>query len=336
MLQLLKHFTTLSMTRTLSLLFPLLFVWGCEARNATSIQSSRLEINTFFGTTSLSERSRPYSRFKPDSLFSQIPPTIKWDRVVSLTNSVQVPSCPSLPKKWGDALLIAPYNESERGTFHLLDRRLIKTALTNRTTYRSKKTYLEKYSRPISSCPDPLTSGGKLDQVLSNGLNASADNTSVSAFLKFADRKVNAFPHFLSSSTKADADTGLDTGSNSEKQQISCISGISPETDQSTEARVALPTPEVELPPLLKNEKDEAWAEALQLKQKSQEKSPEEDRKMTMPKTTAKNVRSPQRLAKSKTVKFKLETQLKQAELALIESQSQHDLCKMPLCFLLL
>ena len=77
MLHLLKHFTTLSMTSTLSLLFPLLFVWGCEARNATSIQSSHLEINTFFGTTSLSERSRPYSRFNPDSLFSQIPPTIK-------------------------------------------------------------------------------------------------------------------------------------------------------------------------------------------------------------------------------------------------------------------
>ena len=102
----------------------------------------------------------------------------------------------------------------------------------------------------------------------------------------------------------------------------------SPETDQRTEARVALTTPEV----VLNNEKDEA----LQLKQKSQEKSPEEDRKMTMPKTTHKNVRSPQRLAKSKTAKFKLETQLKQAELALIESQSQHDLCKMPLCFLLL
>jgi hypothetical protein len=137
---------------------------------------------------------------------------------------------------------------------------------------------------------------------------------------------------WATSSTKTDADTG----SNSEKQQISSIRGTLPETDRRTEARVALTTPEVELPPLLSNEKEGAWAEALQLKQKSQEKSPEEDRKMTMPKTTAKNVRSPQRLAKSKTAKFKLETQLKQAELALIESQSQHDLCKMPLCFLLL
>ena len=257
MLHLLKHFTTLSMTRTLLLLFPLLLVGGCEARNATSIQSSHPEINTFFGTTSLTERSRPYSRFNTDSLFSQIPPTIKWERVVSLTNSIQVPSRQSLPKMWGEALLIAPYNESERGTFHLLDRRLIKSALTNRTTYRSKKTYLEKYSRPISSCPDPLASGGKLDQVVRNGLNASADNTSVSAFLKFADRKVNAFPHFLSSSTKADADTGLDASSNSEKQQISSISGMSPETDQSTEARVALTTPEVGLPLVLNNETDE-------------------------------------------------------------------------------
>jgi len=212
-----------------------------------------------------------------------------------------------------------------------------KRARTNRTIHRSKKTYFEKYSRPISSCPNPLTSGGKLDQVVQNGLNASADNKSVSGFLKFADRKVHAFPHFLSSSTaKADADTGLYASSNSKKQQIISISGMSPETGQNTEARVVLTTPDVELPPLLNNEKDEAWAEALQLTQKSQEKSPEEDRKMTMPKTTHKNVRSPQRLAKSKTAKFKLKTQLKQAELALIESQSQHDLCKMPLCFLLL
>ena len=187
-----------------------------------------------------------------------MPPTIKWERVVSLTNYIQVPSRQSLPTKWGDALLIAPYNESKRETFHLLDRRVIKSALTNRTIYRSKKTYLEKYSRPISSCPDPLTSGGKLDQVVRNGLNASADNKSVSGFLKFADRKVHAFPHFLSSSTaKADADTGLDAGSNSKKQQIFSISGISPETDQSTEARVALTTPEVDLPLVLNNEKDE-------------------------------------------------------------------------------
>ena len=253
MLHLLTHFNTLINARTLLLLFPLLFGGGCEARNATAIQSSHPEINTFFGTTSFSERSRPYSRFNPDSLFSQIPPTIKWDRVVSLTNSVQVPSRPSLPKKWGDALLIAPYNESERGTFHLLDRRVVKSTLTNRTIFRSKKTYLEKYSRPISSCPDPLTSVGKLDKVWRNGLNASADNKSVSGFLNFADRKVNAFPHFLSSSTKANPDTG----SNSKKQQIFSISGMSPETDQSTDARVVSTTPEVELPPLLNNEKDE-------------------------------------------------------------------------------
>jgi hypothetical protein len=43
-----------------------------------------------------------------------------------------------------------------------------------------------------------LTSGGKLDKVLRNGLNASSENRSFSEFLKFADRKVNAFPHFLS------------------------------------------------------------------------------------------------------------------------------------------
>ena len=123
---------------------------------------------------------------------------------------------------------------------------------------------------------------------------------------------------WATSSTKADPDTGY----NSEKQQISSISGTSPELDQSTEARVALTTPEVVLPLVRNSEKDEEG----QLKQKSQEKSPEEDRKMTMSKTNYKN--SPQRLAKSKTVKFKLETKLEQAELALIESQKQYELCK--------
>ena len=102
----------------------------------------------------------------------------------------------------------------------------------------------------------------------------------------------------------------------------------SPETDQRTEARVALTTPEV----VLNNEKDE---DEGQQKQESQEKSPEEqDRnKMTMPnKLTHKSLRSsPQRLAKSKTAKFKLEAKLQQAELALIESQHQYDLCKIPL-----
>ena len=198
MIHLLKHFSTFTMTRTLILLFPLLFVGGCEARNATSIQSSHHEINTFFGTTSLSERSLPYSRFKPDSLFSQIPPTIKWERVVSLTNTIQVPSRQSLPIMRGETLLIAPYNESERGTFHLLDRKVVKSTFTNRTINGCHISYLKKYSRPISSYPDSLTSSGKLDHVLRNGLNASADNKSVSGFFKFSDRKVNAFPHFLS------------------------------------------------------------------------------------------------------------------------------------------
>ena len=128
------------------------------------------------------------------------------------------------------------------------------------------------------------------------------------------------------SSTKADA------GSMGETQQTSSVGGTSSETDQNTEARVALTTPEVDLPQVLNNEK---YEEVHQLKQ-SQEKSPEEERKMTMPTLTRKSRRSPQRVAKSKTAKFKLEIQLKQAELALIESQSQHDLCKMPLCFLLL
>ena len=128
---------------------------------------------------------------------------------------------------------------------------------------------------------------------------------------------------WATSSTKTDADTG----SNSEKQQISSVSGKSSKTDQNTEARVALTTPEVDLPQVLNNEK---YEEVHQLKQ-SQEKSPEEERKMTMPKLTHKSRRSPQILAKSKTVEFKLEAKLQQAELALIESQNQYDLCKIPL-----
>jgi len=131
---------------------------------------------------------------------------------------------------------------------------------------------------------------------------------------------------WATSSTKTDADTG----SNSEKQQISSVSGKSSETDQNTEARVALTTPEVDLPTVRNNEK---YEEVHQLKQ-GQEKSSEEERKMTMPKLTHKSRRSPQRLAKSKTNIFKLEIQLKQAELALIESQNQSDFCKRPFCFL--
>ena len=160
MLHILTHFNTLTMKRTLLLLFPLLFGGGCEARNATSIQSSHLEINTFFGTTSLSERRLPYSRFNPDSLFSQIPPTIKWERVVSLTNTIRVPSRQSLPMMGGETLLIAPYNESERGTFHLLDRKVVKSTFTNRTINGCHISYLKKYSIPISSYPDSLTSRG--------------------------------------------------------------------------------------------------------------------------------------------------------------------------------
>jgi hypothetical protein len=246
MLHLFTHFNTLTMKRTLLLLFPLLFVGGCEARNATSIQSSHPEINTFFGTTSLSERSRPYSRFNPDSLFSQIPPTIKWERVVSLTNTIQVPSRQSLPMMGGETLLIAPYNESERGTVHLLDRKVVKSTLTKRTINGCHISYLKKYSRPISSYPDSLTSSGKLDNVLRDGLNASADNTSVSGFFKFADRKVNAFPHFLSlnRSTRLSLSTHASSDHKLKNQKLAdgacpLISFISSLDGNASQARVA-------------------------------------------------------------------------------------------------
>ena len=127
---------------------------------------------------------------------------------------------------------------------------------------------------------------------------------------------------WATSSTKADA------GSMGETQQKSSVIGTSSALDQHTEARVALTTPEIDLPLLvLNNQKKE---EVNQLKQ-GQEKSSKEDRKMTMPKLTHKSRRSPQILAKSKTAEFKLEAKLQQAELALIESQNQYDLCKRPL-----
>jgi len=125
----------------------------------------------------------------------------------------------------------------------------------------------------------------------------------------------------------ATSSTKADTGSMGETQQTSSVGGTWSETDQNTEARVALTTPEVDLPTVRNNEK---YEEVHQLKQ-GQEKSSEEERKMTMPKLTHKSRRSPQRLAKSKTNIFKLEIQLKQAELALIESQNQSDFCKRPL-----
>ena len=138
------------MASTLFLLFALLFVGKCGARNAAAIYSSNAESNTFFGTTSLSERSFPYSRFDPDSLFSQnIPPTIKWKRVVSLANAIQVPSRQSLPNMWGEALLIAPYNESKRAIFHLPDQEMIRSALTNRTINRSHMHRQTLFARSI-------------------------------------------------------------------------------------------------------------------------------------------------------------------------------------------
>ena len=86
-------------------------------------------------------------------------------------------------------------------------------------------------------------------------VTATADNSrrmlSSTYFVEIPfDKMKNAW---TTSSTKADPDTS----SNSEKQQISSIRGMSPETGQSTEARVALTTPEVGLPLVLNNETDE-------------------------------------------------------------------------------
>ena len=154
-------------------------------------------------------------------------------------------------------------------------------------------------------------------------VTAAVDNSRMpsSMFVEIPGSENKMASAWATSSTKAD------TGSMGETQQTSSVGGTSSETDQNTEARVALTTPEVDLPTVRNNEK---YEEVHQLKQ-GQEKSPEEERKMTMPKLTHKSRRSPQRLAKSKTNIFKLEIQLKQAELALIESQNQSDFCKRPL-----
>ena len=89
-------------------------------------------------------------------------------------------------------------------------------------------------------------------------VTATADNSrrmlSSTYFVEIPFDKMKKMKNaWTTSSTKADPDTG----SNSEKQQISSISGTSPELDQSTEARVALTTPEVGLPLVLNNETDE-------------------------------------------------------------------------------
>ena len=86
-------------------------------------------------------------------------------------------------------------------------------------------------------------------------VTATADNSrrmlSSTYFVEIPfDKMKNAW---TTSSTKADPDTS----SNSEKQQISSISGISPETDPNTEARVILTTTEVDIPQVLSNEEDE-------------------------------------------------------------------------------
>jgi len=84
-----------------------------------------------------------------------------------------------------------------------------------------------------------------MDQVLRDGLNASADNTSVSAIFKFADRKVNAFPHFLSlRSTRLSLSTHASSDQKLKNQKLAdgacvLISYISSLDGNVSQARVA-------------------------------------------------------------------------------------------------
>ena len=183
-----------------------------------------------------------------------------------------------------------------------------------------EQVYQNASQAPGVAIPSPTSPTSSLKMFVTAADSEMASSTFGEIEIPSSD-KTSAW---ATSSTKADA------GSMGETQQKSSVIGTSSALDQHTEARVALTNPEVDLPTVptvLNNEKEE---EVHQLKQ-GQEKSSKEDRKMTMPKLTHKSRRSPQILAKSKTAEFKLEAKLQQAELALIESQNQSDLCKRPL-----
>jgi len=199
MLHLLKPYNTLTMTSTLFPLFALLFVGVCGARNATSTGRSSHDLPTFFSTTPLQNKIMTVWRLNHGRLFFQIPTWIKEERVNSSGNVTTLSFGDSLLNMSRNALFTALYSENKRETFHPLDSKMIQTTLhvTNRT--RSQMPYLKKYSRNNSHYLHLLMSGGKLDIVWRDGLNASAENKFVSVVWKFVS-KVNAFPHdsFLS------------------------------------------------------------------------------------------------------------------------------------------
>ena len=142
-----QYFNTLAMVpNTMFFVIPLLFVAGIRANSTTSIDGCNPELPTFFGTGSLSKKIMALYRSNNEmSLLSQKPSKIKWERFVSQRSGNAFASGQPVAKTPGNALSIGPYNMGKRGSFNLLDPKMIQTALTERTIHGSRIPYLKKY-----------------------------------------------------------------------------------------------------------------------------------------------------------------------------------------------
>ena len=197
-----QYFNTLAMMpNTMFLIIPPLFVAGIRANSTTSIDGCNPELPTFFGTGSLSKEIIPLYRSNNEmSLSNQKPPTIKWERFVSQRSGNAFTSGQPAAKTPGNALSIGPYNMGKRGTFNLLDPKMIQTALTERTIHGSQIPYLKNYSRCTQSHPSAIPGGRELEKVLRERLNVTnVKNESAIRFWNFFDCKANAFPNAFTS-----------------------------------------------------------------------------------------------------------------------------------------
>ena len=199
------------MASTLFLLFPLLFVGVCEARNATSIDGSNHNLPTFFGTAPVQNKIMAVCRLNHRCLFFQIPPWIKEERVASSRKVTTFSFGHALRNMSGNTLFTAACNENKRETFHPLDPRMIQTTLTrNRTINGSQKPYLKKYLKDLYNQRGNMALDGSLETVCRKGLNvAGVQNESASTFWIFLDFQSNAFPHLLVSQRSSHPTLGL-------------------------------------------------------------------------------------------------------------------------------
>ena len=215
-----KEDISLRMPSALFLLFPLLFVGMCESRNATTIVGSTAEINTFFGATTLQNKIMTYSRSNPESLFFQIPPTIKWERVVSLIDATTHSGQPLIETS-GNALSTCPNNGIKSRAIYRLDPWINIIALvTDRTIYGSEMPYFKKYSKHPWRHPGRVAGGEKLDKGWRNGVDALAESESATGFWKLLDRKSNAFPHSFVSFRLPSRPTAHQTVKNSKSADV--------------------------------------------------------------------------------------------------------------------